>query len=352
MERIGFVMRLLPGQRGRVPAAARRRLARAAGRAPGGRRPELLDLPARRRPVRLPRGRRLRPRSARRWPPARSTPAGRREMARPHRPADRPGDRIPSAARRGLPPRVTRAGPDGGDGMTDRPNGPGDRAAIRARPASAGPSTDLAVEIPSWGFVNTGTRFRVFPQTGRPARRRSRRSKTRRRSPATPGIAQDGRAAHPVGRGRRLRRPGGLRRGAGIRHRRHQLQHVPGRGLQARLAVPPVARVRRKAIDAHRRVLRDRARDRLGHRQGLAVGRHELPGSGRLPGAAPAAHRGAARGLRGAAARTPGCCSSTSSTSRRSTTPMCRTGASRCRSASTSASGPRSASTPATTRWA
>jgi L-rhamnose isomerase/sugar isomerase len=28
--------------------------------------------------------------------------------------------------------------------------------------------TDLAVEIPSWGFVNTGTRFRVFPQPGVP----------------------------------------------------------------------------------------------------------------------------------------------------------------------------------------
>jgi L-rhamnose isomerase/sugar isomerase len=28
--------------------------------------------------------------------------------------------------------------------------------------------TDLAVEIPSWGFVNTGTRFRVFPQAGVP----------------------------------------------------------------------------------------------------------------------------------------------------------------------------------------
>ena len=27
------------------------------------------------------------------------------------------------------------------------------------------------IETPSWGFVNTGTRFRVFPQPGRPARR-------------------------------------------------------------------------------------------------------------------------------------------------------------------------------------
>jgi len=29
-------------------------------------------------------------------------------------------------------------------------------------------TTQLAVEIPSWGFVNTGTRFRVFPQPGVP----------------------------------------------------------------------------------------------------------------------------------------------------------------------------------------
>ncbi|HEY6056586.1 MAG TPA: L-rhamnose isomerase [Candidatus Limnocylindrales bacterium] len=29
-------------------------------------------------------------------------------------------------------------------------------------------ATELAVEIPSWGFVNTGTRFRVFPQPGVP----------------------------------------------------------------------------------------------------------------------------------------------------------------------------------------
>ena len=28
--------------------------------------------------------------------------------------------------------------------------------------------SDLAIELPSWGFVNTGTRFRVFPQAGVP----------------------------------------------------------------------------------------------------------------------------------------------------------------------------------------
>ena len=47
--------------------------------------------------------------------------------------------------------------------------------ASAARPASA-PAieriewavSDLAIELPSWGFVNTGTRFRVFPQPGVP----------------------------------------------------------------------------------------------------------------------------------------------------------------------------------------
>ena len=44
-----------------------------------------------------------------------------------------------------------------------------------AKPASA-PAIErvawavdgLNIEIPSWGFVNTGTRFRVFPQQGVP----------------------------------------------------------------------------------------------------------------------------------------------------------------------------------------
>jgi L-rhamnose isomerase/sugar isomerase len=44
-----------------------------------------------------------------------------------------------------------------------------------ARPASATPleridwaMSGISIEIPSWGFVNTGTRFRVFPQPGVP----------------------------------------------------------------------------------------------------------------------------------------------------------------------------------------
>ena len=76
MERIGFAMRLLPGAEAEYRPPARRRLAGDARRADGRRRPQLLDLPPRRRPVRLPRGRRLR-RFQATWPRARSTPAGR-----------------------------------------------------------------------------------------------------------------------------------------------------------------------------------------------------------------------------------------------------------------------------------
>ena len=87
---------------------------------------------------------------------------------------------------------------------------------------------------------------------------------------------------------------------------------------------------RRRAAQGDRRdrhLLRHRPADRLRHREGLAVGRHQLPGPGRLPGAPPAADRRPARRSTRHSRTTPGWCSSTSSTSRPSTTPMSRTGA-------------------------
>src|SRR5919106_2223275 len=63
--------------------------------------------------------------------------------------------------------RSSTSNEDGGGGMTESPTAPG------TRPGSdldliRWATTELAVEIPSWGFVNTGTRFRVFPQPGVP----------------------------------------------------------------------------------------------------------------------------------------------------------------------------------------
>ena len=40
---------------------------------------------------------------------------------------------------------------------------------------------DFTIEVPSWAYGNSGTRFKVFSTPGVPARPRSRRSPTRRR---------------------------------------------------------------------------------------------------------------------------------------------------------------------------
>ncbi len=106
MERIGFVMRLLPG----AEAEYRRRHAAVWPemldelRAAGAR--ELLDLPPRRRPVRLPRGRGLR-----RVPGAHGGQRGQRPLAgrdgrRLIDPLTDPATGFHQPARRGLPPRL------------------------------------------------------------------------------------------------------------------------------------------------------------------------------------------------------------------------------------------------------
>ena len=62
------------------------------------------------------------------------------------------------------------------------------------------------IELPSWAFGNSGTRFKVFAQKGVP------RDPYEKIADARPGPPlhrrrADRRAAHPVGPGRRLRRP-------------------------------------------------------------------------------------------------------------------------------------------------
>ena len=164
---------------------------------------------------------------------------------------------------------------------------------------------------------------------------------------------EDRRAAHPVGRRSTTSARWPPSRGAWHPHRRHQLEHVPGRGLQARVAVA----TRRRPYGARRSthivaLLRDRP-----SRPGSDIVKVWLADGTNYPGQDD--FRARRRRLIDVVDRrstrrsptTPGWSSSTSSTSRPSTTPTCRTGASRCRSASTSASVPRSASTPATTRW-
>ena len=66
----------------------------------------------------------------------------------------------------------------------------------------------------------------------------SRRSPTRRRCTGCTGPRAVGRAAHPVGLGRRLRQAPAPRRGPRRPARHDQHEHVPGRRLQARAASP------------------------------------------------------------------------------------------------------------------
>ena len=206
-----------------------------------------------------------------------------------------------------------------------------------------------AIEVPSWAYGNSGTRFKVFGTAGTPRTVEEKIADAAQVHKFT-GLAPTRGAAHPVGHGRRLRRPVGVRRGSRRRARHHQLQHLPGRRLQVRRADPhrpaDPAEGDRPPLRVHRRD----GRDRLARPEDLARRGHQLPRPGRHPRPpGPAGREPRARSTTGSA-RTSGWCWSTSSSSRRSTTPTCPTGVRRTPRWPRSASGPWSASTPATTR--
>ena len=97
---------------------------------------------------------------------------------------------------------------------------------------------ELVIETPSWGYGDSGTRFGDVP-AARPPARRLRADRRRRRGPPPDRHRRRGRAALPVGRGRRLRRAARAHRGARAEGRRGQPEPVPGPRLQARLGHPP-----------------------------------------------------------------------------------------------------------------
>ncbi len=146
----------------------------------------------------------------------RSTPAGRRRWRRSSRPR-RP--RPTRAGRRSTEVFHLDATLEIGD-MTDMQV---EGSALRAQ----------RIETPSWAYGNSGTRFKVFAQQGVPRDPYEKLADAAQVHRFT-GVAPTRRAAHPVGPGRRLRRPGRARRGAGRRHRRDQRQRLPGRRLHAR----------------------------------------------------------------------------------------------------------------------
>ncbi len=110
---------------------------------------------------------------------------------------------------------------------------------------------DLAIEVPSWAYGNSGTRFKVFGSAGTPRTVEEKIADAAAVHRFT-GLAPSRGAAHPVGRGRRLRRPGDVRHGAG-RARSARSTPTPSRTTttsSARLTHTD-PRVRQKAIDHH-----------------------------------------------------------------------------------------------------
>ena len=146
---------------------------------------------------------------------------------------------------------------------------------------------ELVIETPSWGYGDSGTRFGTFPQPGRP-RDVFERDRRRRRGPPPDRHRRRGRAALPVGRGRRLRRAARAHRGARAEGRRGQPEPVPGPRLQARLGHAPGRARAREGGRAPARVPRDRGGARLDRAVAVARRRHQLPGPGR-PARAPRA---------------------------------------------------------------
>ncbi len=141
---------------------------------------------------------------------------------------------------------------------------------------------NVSIELPSWAFGNSGTRFKVFGTPPAPAHRRG---EDRRRGDGAPlhRDGADGRPAHPVGPGRRLHRPRCTRHRARRDAGDGQLQHLPRRRLQVRQPDPRgqdgPAEGDRPSPGLHR----DHEPDRVSGPEDLAGRRHQLSRPGRHP---------------------------------------------------------------------
>ena len=127
---------------------------------------------------------------------------------------------------RGLPP----GGPAGRSGTRHRD----ERPDMTSFNEISGRLESLAIEVPSWAYGNSGTRFKVFGTPGTPAQPSTRRSTTPRRCTGSPVLAPTVALHIPWDRVDDYAELARLRRGPGSRARHDQPQHLPGRRLQAR----------------------------------------------------------------------------------------------------------------------
>ncbi len=274
MQRVCFQLQVRPD---RMAEYRPRHAAVWPGHAPGPARDrlaQLLALPARGRPAhRLRRDRRLRRRPGRHGRAPRSTPGGR--------------PRWPSSSSTSTAARPTQGScvarprcstwrtswrPRLGDPTRGRPD---HRDSDARRAADRPPGLEgQAIELPSWAFGNSGTRFKVFAQPGRPPRSRSRRSPTPRRCTGTRASRRPSRCTSRGTRSTTTPTLARARRGARRRARHDQLEHVPGRRLQARRLTHSDPNGAAEGDRPPPRVHRHHERDRVARPQDLARRRH------------------------------------------------------------------------------
>ena len=208
------------------------------------------------------------------------------------------------------------------------------------------------IEIPSWGFVNTGTRFRVFPQQGVPRTVFEKIDDAATVNRYT-GIAGLRVAPHPVGQGGRLRGPRGLRRAsAGSPSAASTATPSRTRTTSSARSATPTPRVRAKAVDAIIECCEIAgAMDAQAVKVWLGDGTN-YPGQDDLRVPPPAAGRGPAGGLRAPARGRPAVPRVQALRAGALLHRRPGLGPEPQRRRASWATRPASASTPATTRWA
>ena len=161
----------------------------------------------------------------------------------------------------------------------------------------------LAIEVPSWAYGNSGTRFKVFGTPGH-SPHRAGEDRRRRDRPRLHRTGADGRAAHPVGPGRRLR---GAARPTPRTSASGSARSTPTRSrtttTSSAASPTPTRAIRAKAVAAQPRLHRGDEPDRVARPEDLARRRHQLPRPGRHARPPGLARRGPPHDLRPARRR-------------------------------------------------
>ena len=189
--------------------------------------------------------------------------------------------------------RTARRTSDGGrrDQQSSRRSNPDVVAALRAQ----------RIELPSWAFGNSGTRFKVFAQKGVP-RDPYEKVADAAQVHAFTGVAPTVALHIPWDKVDDYADLARHAADAGVSLGHDQLEHLPGRRLHARQRLPSRCARPPQGARPPPRLHRHHGRDRLARPQAVVRRRDELPRPGRHPRAPGSAGRGARGGPRAARA--------------------------------------------------